>query len=302
LRIENNHICLFNYSNFFNIRIHSHLIFALAFVFVSAICAKEPDAGRLAMCSGVKQCLNYDFPQCSAEEKKPNPDIKYNAEFCAPYIELKQRGLQANDHRARDLFRYMGRQYRVIYKLNGTLPVSKDIMMYLFDNMEFTAQLVNAYRKTKYTITYDTPDRKIFSGDNGDNLFGNFVWLLNDSAGLNTGMHHVFFGRGRTKILSKNLYGTATAILDLKEKGKDSVAYEFRAIVSPSGAILNTLMNLGFFKSVVNGKIKEIIDNIEQAANEFSKGNRKPISDYARFKEEKWKKNLLEFEEITNRD
>ncbi|MDR1812332.1 MAG: hypothetical protein LBQ87_05865 [Candidatus Fibromonas sp.] len=276
-------------------------IIILALLLVSTLYAAPPSPGHLAMCSGVKQCLNYDFPQCSAADKKPNPDIKYNAEYCAPYIELKQRGLQINDNRAYDLYRYMGRQYRVIYKIKGTLPVSKETMMYLFNNMEFTAQLVNAYRKTKYTITYNTPDRKNFSGDNGDNLFGSFIWLLNDSAGTNPGMHHVFFGRGRTKILAWKLHGTATAILDMKETGKDSVAYEFRAIVSPSGAVLNSIMNLSVFNSVVNGKIKEIIDNIEKAAAEFSKGNHKPISNYAPLKKEKWKRNLQEFEAITKR-
>ncbi len=273
------------------------VIFAL--LLISALhAATGPSPGHLAMCSGVKQCLNYDFPQCSTVEKKPNPDIKYNAEFCAPYLELKQRGLQASDGRAHDLYRYLGRQYRVIYKLNGKLPVSKGTMMYLFDNMEFTAQLVNAYRKTKYTIKYDSPDKKYFSGDNGDNLFGSFVWLLNDSAGTKPGMHHVFFGRGRTKILAWKLHGTATAILDLKEVGKDSVAYEFRAIVSPSGAVLNSIMNMSVFNNVVKGKIKEIIDNIEKAAHEFSKGNRTPILNYAPLKNQKWKKNLQDFETV----
>ncbi len=271
------------------------------FLFSILYAAEPPNLGHLAMCSGVKQCLNYDFTQCSAEEKKPNPDIKYNAEFCAPYIELKNRGLRTNNPKAYDLYRYMGRQYRVIYKLNGKLPVSKEMMVYLFDNMDFTAQLVNAYRKTKYTIKYDTPDRKAFSGDNGDNLFGSFVWLLNDSAGREPGMHNVFFGRGKTKILAWKLHGTATAILDLKEVGKDSVSYDFRSIVSPSGAVLNSIMNLGVFNKVVSGYIKEIVGNIEGAAREFAKGNRDPIFAYAAFKSGKWKKNLLEFDAVVKK-
>jgi len=276
--------------------------FIFAFFLFSILYATEPPSlGHLAMCSGVKQCLNYDFPQCSAEEKKPNPDIKYNTEFCAPYIELKNRGLKANNPKAYDLYRYMGRQYRVVYKLNGKLPVSKEMMIYLFDNMDFTAQLVNAYRKTKYTIKYDSPDRKAFSGDNGDNLFGSFIWLLNDSAGRDPGMHNVFFGRGRTKILAWKLHGTSTAILDLKEVNKDSVSYEFRSIVSPSGAVLNSIMNLGVFNKVVSGYIKEIVGNIEGAASEFAKGNRDPISSYATFKSGKWKKNLLEFDAVVKK-
>jgi len=276
--------------------------FIFAFFLFSIIHASEPPSlGHLAMCSGVKQCLNYDFPQCSAEEKKPNPDIKYNAEFCAPYIELKNRGLKINNPRAYDLYRYMGRQYRVIYKLSGKLPVSKEMMIYLFDNMDFTAQLVNAYRNTKYTIKYDTPDKKNFSGDNGDNLFGSFAWLLNDSAGREPGMHNVFFGRGKTKILAWKLNGTATAILDLKTVSNDSVSYEFRSIVSPSGAVLNSIMNLGVFNKVVSGYIKEIVNNIEGAASEFAKGNRKPISNYPVFKSGKWKKNLQEFDAVTKK-
>ena len=269
-------------------------------VFAKDSKSSQPSPAHLAMCSGVKQCLNFDYPQCSTEEKKPNPDIKYDAAFCAPYIELKQRGLKPNDSRALDLFRYLGRQYRVIYKLEGKLPVSKEMMLYLFNNMDFTAQLVNAYQKTKYTIKYDSPDKKYFSGDNGD-MFGNFVWLLNDSAGVNPGMHSVFFGRGRTQILGKKLGGTATAILDLREINKDSVSYEFRAIVSPSGAILNAIMNTGIFNNVVKGKIQEIIDNIESAAKEFASGNLKPIKNYAAFKNKKWAKNLKEFEEIAGK-
>jgi len=278
------------------------VILVISVIFISVLYAQGPNPGHLAMCSGVKQCLNHDFPECSAEDKKPSPDIKYNAAFCAPYIELKQRGLRIDNPSARALYRYMGRQYRVTYKLNGKLPVSKEMMMYLFDNMEFTAQLVNAYRKTKYTLTYDTPDKKNFSGDNGDNLFGSFVWLLNDSAGVEPGMHHVFFGRGRTKILAWQLHGTGTAILDLKKIDENSVSYEFRAIVSPSGAVLNSIMNLGIFNSVVKGKIKEIIDNIEGAAREFAKGNRKPIANYAPLKNEKWKKNLQEFELVVKKN
>ncbi|MCL1967229.1 MAG: hypothetical protein FWF67_05050 [Fibromonadales bacterium] len=272
------------------------IIITILILTLFTFAATEPNQGHLAMCSGTKICLNYDFPQCSAKDKAPNPDIKYNAEFCAPYLELKQRGLRASDPKATDLYRYMGRQYRVTFKLNGKLPVSKEMMIYLFDNMEFTAQLVNAYRKTKYTITYDTPDRKFFSGDNGDNMWGNFVWLLNDSAGVGPGMHHVFFGRGRTKLLAWKLHGTSTAILDFREINKDSVGYEFRAIVSPSGPVLNTIMNLSLFNNVVNGKIKEIVDNIQKAASEFAKGNHKPLTDYAPLRNEKWKKNLKEFE------
>jgi pyrroline-5-carboxylate reductase len=277
---------------------------ALAFIFaffISMPYAAEPSLGHLAMCSGVKQCLNYDYQQCSAEEKKPNPNIKYNAEFCAPYIELKHRGLQPSNPGAPDIYRYLGRQYRVTYELHGKLPISKETMIYLFENMDFTAQLVNAYRKTKYTIKYDSPNRKNFSGDNGDNLFGSFVWLLNDSAGVNSGMQHVFFGKGRTKILAWKLHGTATAILDLREIGKDSVAYEFRSIVSPSGSVLNSIMNLAIFNNMVKGKIQEIVDNIENAAKEFAKGNRKQISNYAEFKKTKWQKNLIEFEAITSK-
>ncbi|MDR3001522.1 MAG: hypothetical protein LBU89_09685 [Fibromonadaceae bacterium] len=273
---------------------------AFFFLLVPLLYAKQaPSVGHLAMCSGVKQCLSYDLPQCTVEEKKPNPNIKYNAEFCAPYVELRGRGLRPSNHRTHDLYRYMGRQYRIVYQINGTIPVSKETMIYLFDNMEFTAQLVNAYRKTKYSIRYDTRDKKNFSGDNGGNMQGRFMWLLSDSAGTNPGMHHVFFGWGRTKIATANFSGTATAILDLKEVSKNSVAYEFRAIVSPSGPAMNVALNL--FSGVIKGMIKSIIEDIEKSASEFAKGNRKPIEAYAPFKDRKWQTNLREFDEVAKK-
>jgi hypothetical protein len=114
-------------------------------------------------------------------------------------------------------------------------------------------------------------------------------------------MHHVFFGRGRSKFLTWKLHGTATAILDLKEAGPKSVSYEFRAIVSPSGPMLNSIMNLKLFKSLINGEIQGIIDNIEKAASEFAKNNRKPIENYTEFKTTKWQKNLQEFDGIAKK-
>ena len=273
------------------------VVFCIFFLAASLYAEDAPDVEHSNMCSGIKQCLNVDLPQCSTEDKKPNPKIRYNASFCAPYVELRQRGLQPDNSMAYGLYRYMGRQYRITYEFNGTLPVSKEIMMYLFDNMEFTAQLINAYMKTNYTIKYDASDKKNFSGDNGGRMHGNFIWLLNDRAGTNPGMHHVFFGWGGVKIATTHFAGAATIILDLKEAGKNSVAYELRIIVSPNGPAMNIALNI--FYGVTRRMIRDTINDIESSAGEFARRNRVPIENYGPFKDEKWKKNLQELDTIT---
>jgi hypothetical protein len=42
-----------------------------------------------SLCSGLKVCMDMDFPGCSVGDKHPWPKTKYNDEFCKPYKELE---------------------------------------------------------------------------------------------------------------------------------------------------------------------------------------------------------------------
>lgn len=227
-------------------------------------------------CSAAKKCLGEVLSGCSEKDLEPDASIEYDDKFCAPFVDLKNRGIDLKSPVTKEMFGHLGSRYRVIYTNEGELPVTGDMMSYLFDHLPFTTVLVNVFQKTEYSIHYNSRDRRLFSGDNGGNLYGDFYWALQDSAGVGKGFHSVFYGSGRCKILRWNLHGIAVAILDMHPEG-EKVKYRFSAIVFPANAVLNSIMKMGFFRDVVNSKIGEIIGNISESSESYVAGNHMPV-------------------------
>ncbi len=271
---------------------------ALLFLFFSGIGAELPNQGA---CAAVKSCLQLELPRCSAEELKPLPKLKYDKNFCAVFSDLTKRGLDPKSNIAFEMFRHLGKPLRVNYENKGVLQVNEEMMRFLFDHLPFTAELVNAYRKTEYFIAYDSPNHRQFHGTNGGSLSGKFNWVLQDSAGCAPGLHSVFFGYGGAKVLKWGLRGTAVAVLDIAPiPGKSQVTYRLQTYVFPANSILNSIMQMQAFKSVVSEKIDEIVKNIERASAQFAKGNKKPIGKHAAFGREPYQKQLLLFEAVVS--
>jgi hypothetical protein len=44
------------------------------------------------------------------------------------------------------------------------------------------------------------------------------------------------------------------------------VRYRVRVVSTPTNAALNLIMNLGLFKSIVNGEIREMVEDVTQAS------------------------------------
>ena len=261
----------------------------------------NPDDYR-SLCSGVKKCLNIDFGTCRAEDQAPWPKVKYDAEFCAPYIEITKRGFKADLKvpMSAEIFARLGRQYRVIYENKGTLPLGGDVISYLFDNMPFTAQLMNAYLDSKYMLEYTSANRRFFSGSNGRSLSGDFYWALQDSAGQKLGMRNLFFGYGHAKILKWSLHGTAIAYLDMDEVSRNKLNYKLTAIVFPGNTVLNSIMQMKVFKSVVNEKIDDIVDDIKKASGSYFSGNKEPMLNSAVLKSDENVQYIIDFENVVN--
>ncbi|MDR1760543.1 MAG: hypothetical protein LBR60_08475 [Fibrobacter sp.] len=267
-------------------------------LFFSGIGAELPDQGA---CAAVKSCLQLELRRCSAEELKPLPKLKYDQAFCAPLLDLTERGLNPESGIAFEVFRHLGKPLRVVYENKGVLQVNEEMMRFLFDHLPFTAELVNAYQKTEYFIAYDSPNHRLFHGTNGGSLSGKFNWILQDSAGRGAGLHSVFFGYGGAKVLKWGLRGTAVAVLDITPvPGKKQVTYRLQTYVFPVNSILNSIMQMQAFKSVVSEKIGEIVKNIERSSAQFAKGNKKPIGKHAPFTREPYQKQLLLFEAVVS--
>lgn len=253
-----------------------------------------------ALCSGMKMCLSVDVPGCDELDKKPNSKIKYDEEFCAPFHEVVKRGLSTDmtTPYAPEIFGRLGRQYRAIYENKGTLPVNESEISYLFDNMPFTAQLINAYLESGYILEYTHPNRRYFNGSNGRSLSGEFYWALQDSAGTHLGMRNLFFGYGHAKVLRWALHGTAIAYLDMDPIPNNQIKYKLTAIVFPANTVLNSIMQMKVFREVVNGKIDHIVDDIKKSSGQYFAGDKEPMLKSSVLKSQENIQNILDFEAV----
>ena len=264
------------------------------------LAGKEDDVRSL--CSGVQKCLGTRFDFCTEADFKPWPKVKYDAEYCAPYHEIVKRGFPADLRQpmATEIYARLGRQYRAIYVNQGTLPLGADIISYLFDNMPFTAQLINAYLKSNYTLGYTSRNHRFFNGSNGRSLSGEFYWALQDSAGHKLGMRNLFFGYGHAKVLRWSLHGSAIAFLDMDEVSRKELKYKLTAIVFPSNSVLNSIMQMNVFKKVVNEKIDNIVDDIKKASGMYFGGNKEPMLRDAALRSQENVQYVIDFENVVN--
>lgn len=272
------------------------LIFLLA-IWTVSFAAESREEFRHGSCAASNACLGVILPGCSEEELSPVENIDYDAEFCAPFTDLRNRGIDLRSPVTFEIFGHLGKRYRVSYEASGSLPVTGDMMSYLFDHFPFTTVLVNLFQGTQYTIHYNSTNQRLFSGNNGGHLFGDFYWVLQDSAGIGKGFHNVFYGSGRCKILKWNLHGIAVAVLDMVPDG-EKTHYRFRAIVFPANAFLNSIMKMGFFRDVVNSKISEIIRNISESSESYVAGNHAPVDTATVLRSGRYAKELSEFRKV----
>lgn len=265
--------------------------------FCSASFAKDLTDKNHQACAAVKICLGTVLPGCSEKDFEPVEKVEYTPEFCSVFVDLQSRGIDMKSPVSKEMFGHLGGRYRVTYENSGKLPVSGDMMSYLFDHFPFTTVLVNLFQKTEYSIHYNSRDHRLFSGTNGGHLYGDFFWVLQDSAQVGKGFHNVFYGSGRCKILRWNLHGIAIAILDMQPHG-DHTFYKFKAIVFPANAVLNSIMKMGFFRDVVDSKIGEIIDNISASSESYVAGNHIPVDTASILKKAPYAKELAEFRKV----
>ena len=255
-----------------------------------------------ALCSGLKICMDIDYEGCFEEDKKPWPHHKYDKEFCGVFKEVEKRGFlpDPNVTMAAEVYARLGRRYRAIYVNEGTLPLNESVIKYLFDNMPFTAQLINAYLDENYTLEYTHPNRRFFNGSNGRSLSGEFYWALQDSAGKRLGMRNLFFGYGHAHVLKWQLHGTAIAYLDMDPLPGNKLKYKLTAIVFPANSVLNSIMQMKVFRSVVNSKIDQIVDDVKKSSKMYFSGNKEPMLKSAALKSSDNVQYVLDFEEVVN--
>jgi hypothetical protein len=249
---------------------------------------------QAAYCSLTRHCLGLDIPICPDSMKTPNPNITYDEEFCSIAQEIHERGLNPRQRFGILVNSYLGKRYRILYQVEGKLPITTDMMKYIMEELPFATYLVNAYQNTKYSMEYLSEDRNHFKGNNGNNLSGEFYKVNQIEDHKKT----VYFGYGKAKVLFWTLVGEAVLLLDYEQTQDNSIKYNIRCYIFPATGMINSIMNMGMFRSVVLSKLSEIIADVEKSAIEFGKGNMRPIERSADFKTPAGQKYLEEFNKV----
>lgn len=254
--------------------LRSLLIALLAFAAVVPA-APDPDqpSPQRAMCGLLKACqLTYQSPTCTEALSEPVKSVSFDSTYCGWVRSLEKRGIVPDGKVTYEMYRYMGTKYRVTYMLADTVPVPFEALDHLVGNIPTTAKLINQYRGTAYTAEYPNPsDSTMFRGSNGGNLTGQAtqVYAREDHR------ERIYYGIGKVKVLSWALKGNVIIELKAWPDATDprKSCYRIRCTMFPVSGLINSIMNLGVFRSVALGKIEDILDDIRLASEAYAKGD-----------------------------
>lgn len=230
-----------------------------------------------AYCAGMYRCLQ-EMPKGCSEQECTQTDIPENDSYCALFRELKQRGLSSTSRLERQIYRQVSGRHCVEYALTGRLPMPADVMVYLMNDLPFSAQLVNAYQKTAYTAAYLDSSRRRFSASS-ESVSGVFTTVLQNEQ--QTGS--LYYGFGTVEILAWRLSGTALILLDFEETAMQEITYTVRCLVFPHSAFVKSILNFILFRKAVIGVLDRTFSSIQDSAMAFHRGERAPIADYPAF-------------------
>jgi hypothetical protein len=225
-------------------------------------------------CKLIYACgLKVPTGACPApRELGPPAPFGPTGERCLEAKELEARGLRT-DHPEFGfrLYRFLGFEYRVVYTIPDTLPISRARLEYLLGDIPLAARLVSHYRKTPYEAVYTNFERTHFRGSKGPRLRGEARLI---SGSFPEG-RLIYIGSGVAEVAFWTLVGPA--MMDFRyreiaaadkgpEKGVAKVAYDLKVVVFPGNGVINSIMNLGMFRNVVTGKVQDVLKDITETA------------------------------------
>ena len=190
--------------------------------------------------------------------------MKYDDERCAEARELTAYGVRNDDLAGFRLFAFLGHRYRVLYDVEGEVPLSAARLGYLMSDLPLAARLLTRFQSTTYSAEYVDPQRRRFRGSKGSKLTGEADLI----AGGPDARTSWYFGEGTSKVGPWRLRGRSLMRFEFVPAGADGrrVSYRVRIVSTPTNAALNLIMNLGIFKSIVNGEIREMVEDVTQAS------------------------------------
>lgn len=225
--------------------------------------AASPElCGLLARC-GLSADEGFCTPALSAGVK----GVTYDGSRCAEARDLRARGVSPTDPVGSRLYRLLGRRYRASYTVDDRVRLGQARLTFLMNDLPLAARLLTHFQKRRYEVRYLDETRTRFWGRKGDALTGE-AQLVSGSV---PERRLVYFGRGVSKVAFWRLGGNGFLQFEF-DPVQDGVTYRLKLIASPDTGIVNAIMNTGLFKRVVRGHMREVLEDITEAAEKLANG------------------------------
>jgi hypothetical protein len=217
--------------------------------------------GLLARC-GLPVDPAFCAPALSAGVK----GVTYDEARCAEARDLRARGVAPTDPVGSRLYRLLGRRYRASYTIDDSVRLNEARLSFLMNDLPLAARLLTHFQKRRYEARYLDESHTRFWGRKEDVLTGEAQLV----AGSVPERRLVYFGRGSSKVALWHLGGNGFLQFDF-QPATGGVSYRLKLIASPDNGFINTIMNTGLFKRVVYGHMREVLDDITQAAEKLAR-------------------------------
>jgi hypothetical protein len=202
--------------------------------------------------------------------------FKFDSTRCQEARTLNARGVTpAQPLVGYNLYRFLGMEYRVVYDIEDELPISESRLAFLLADLPLSARLVSHFMNQPYTAEYIDPQRTHFKGTKGKRLRGDATLI----SGSTDEKRLFYFGYGVATVAWWTLKGPALMEFTYAHSpgNEKLLKYKMRLLVFPGNGVINGIMNLGLFRKVVLGKVKEVLDDITGTAHKVAAGGANEI-------------------------
>lgn len=227
-----------------------------------AAATPSPELCGLLVRCGMRVQAGFCSPALSAGVK----GVTYDDARCAEARDLRARGVTPTEPVGSRLYRLLGRRYRASYTIDDSVRLGEARLSFLMNDLPLAARLLTHFQKRKYEARYLDGSHTHFWGRKGDALVGE-ARLVSGSV---PERRLVYFGRGTSKVAFWRLGGNGFLQFDF-QPAPAGVSYRLKLIASPDSGFINAIMNTGLFKRVVYGHMREVLDDITQAAEKLAK-------------------------------
>jgi hypothetical protein len=208
---------------------------------------------------------------CPEQTLVEPPKFKFDSTRCQEARTLNARGVTpAQPLVGYNLYRFLGMEYRVIYTIEDELPISEARLAFLLADLPLSARLVSHFMNQPYTAEYVDPQKTHFKGTKGKRLRGDATLI----SGSTEEKRLFYFGYGVATVAWWTLKGPALMEFSYAHApgNEKLLKYRMKLLVFPGNGVINGIMNLGLFKKVVLGKVKEVLDDITGTAHKMAAG------------------------------